>query len=191
MTTLGSDSTMYILHTDQQSDDVRWSNSVAIDSTNISVHDRGYHFLYCFLFCDSSGRVDVTYFDAFKQKLEGFSEPKEKPESFYDEDVLKHDIKAIHFWNRLQLQFLVESRLMFTAYNVANSNEVISERDIVILAPAIYSILKHDNAYTLCSFLKFDNDKALFTKDKSSKALRLLCEYIIFASARRIFKIRA
>lgn len=27
----------------------------------------------------------------------------------------------------------------------------------------------------------FDNDKALFAKDKSSKALRLLCEYIIFA----------
>jgi hypothetical protein len=172
----------YVLHLDQENPDVRWTKTTQSDDVSyINPTERGIHFLYCLLFCIND-EVDMQYYPEFKRtiKLPSKTNANDFGNAFEGAiDEIKLFALPSQTWHKMQLQFLVESRLLFTAYNVVHNRTPLTARDIVILAPAIYVFFNQTIAFQ--TFLKHDDNTALFENNTKYAALRLVCAYIVFS----------
>ena len=169
---------LYVLHLSQKNDDVMWTNK--IPDRQVDFTHRGEHFLYCLLFCNSDNQVDMSLFGNFKRKITSSRARKESHINEFNKTMQNDSaLKKLTTWCKMQLQFLVESRLIFTAYNVANGNKAVSIREIIILAPAVQAFFRAPHNYS--AFLKMNKTSTLFSLDANGNTLRLICEYIVFA----------
>jgi len=169
---------LYVLHLSQKNDDVMWTN--IIPGRQVNFTQRGAHFLYCLLFCNSDNQVDMSWFDNFRHKITSSRARKETHIATFNKKMQNDSsLKSLTTWCKMQLQFLVESRLIFTAYNVANGNKAVSIREIIILAPAVQAFFQAP--YNYSAFLKMNKTSKLFSLDANDNTLRLICEYIVFA----------
>lgn len=169
---------LYVLHLSQKNDDVMWTNN--IPGRQVDFTHRGAHFLYCLLFCNSDNQVDMSWFDNFRHKITSSRARNETHIAQFNKEMQNDSsLKSLTTWCKMQLQFLVESRLIFTAYNVANGNKAVSIREIIILAPAVQAFFQAP--YNYSAFLKMNKTSTLFSLDANDNTLRLICEYIVFA----------